>query len=312
MSRCLPIAAVQAEPIPVDRALDVFAASAEGVAADFPQAELLIYPELYLCGLNGRAEERDAHMAEVAEPMDGPRIRRLRQIAGDLGRWLLPGSVYERSAEGDLYNTAVLLSPEGKVAGSYRKIFPWRPYEVCRPGDRFVTVDIPERGRIGLSICYDTWFPEVARQLAWMGAEVILVPTLTPTSDRPQELVLTQANAIANQVYVVSVNGAAPYGTGRSLIVDPEGLVRHQAGEGATVISDVLDLDAVSRVRRFGTAGLNRLWQQFGDGDQAVELPLYHGRIDPCGWSPNRFDDRLGNADQTGLTLRKQDEAQRR
>jgi predicted amidohydrolase len=91
MSRCLPIAAVQAEPIPVDRALDVFAASAEGVAADFPQAELLIYPELYLCGLNGRAEERDAHMAEVAEPMDGPRIRRLRQIAGDLGRWLVPG-----------------------------------------------------------------------------------------------------------------------------------------------------------------------------------------------------------------------------
>jgi predicted amidohydrolase len=284
MSRCLPIAAVQAEPVPVEDAIDVFAAHAAGVAADFPQAELLIYPELYLCGLNGRAEERDAHMADVAEPLGGPRVRRLAEIAGDLGRWLLPGSVYERSAEG-IYNTTVLLSPDGTVAASYRKIFPWRPYEVCRPGDRFVTVDIPQRGRIGLSICYDSWFPEVARHLAWMGAEVILVPTLTATSDRPQELVLTQANAIANQVFVVSVNGAAPYATGRSLIVDPEGLIRHQAGEGATIISDVLDLDAVSRVRHYGTAGLNRLWQQFGDDDFPLQLPLYGGRINPRSWA---------------------------
>ena len=129
MTRCLPIAVVQAEPVPVEDALDVFAHHVAGVAADFPQAELLIYPELYLCGLNGRAEERDAHMAEVAEPLDGPRLRRLREIAGDLGRWILPGSVYERPVEGDVYNTTVLLSPQGEITASYRKMFPWRPYE---------------------------------------------------------------------------------------------------------------------------------------------------------------------------------------
>jgi predicted amidohydrolase len=156
-----------------------------------------------------------------------------------LGRWLLPGTLYVRSAEGDIYNTTMLLSPDGNVPASYRKMFPWRPYAVCRPGDRFVTVDIPERGRIGLSICYDTWFPEVARHLAWMAAEVIVTLTLTPTSDRPQELVLTDATAIVNQVYTVSVNGAAPHWTGRSMIVDPDGIVRYQAGERATVISDV-------------------------------------------------------------------------
>jgi predicted amidohydrolase len=283
MARDLPIAAVQAEPVPVAGAVEHFAAHVAGVAADFPQAELLIYPELYLCGLNGRAEERDAHMAEVAEPLDGPRMRRLREIAADVGRWLVPGSVYERSGDA-VYNTTVLLSPQGELTASYRKIFPWRPYEVCRPGDRFVTADLPGRGRVGLSICYDTWFPEVARHLAWMGAEVILAPTLTPTSDRPQELVLTRANAIANQVYVVSVNGAGPYATGRSVVVDPEGLVRHEAGAGPTVITDVLDLDAVTRVRRYGTAGLNRVWDQFGDGDATLELPLYGGRIDPGRW----------------------------
>jgi hypothetical protein len=69
---------------------------------------------------------------------------------------------------------------------------------------------LPGFGRVGLSICYESWFPELARHLAWRGAEVILNPTLTPTADRPQELVLARAQAIVNQVYVVGVHGAAP------------------------------------------------------------------------------------------------------
>jgi predicted amidohydrolase len=285
MSRHLSIAAVQVEPVPVESAIEVFTEHIEGVAADFPRAELLVYPELYLCGLQGRAEERDAHMAAVAEPLDGPRVRALCRAAASVRRWVVPGSVYERSDAGHVHNTTMLISPDGEVVASYRKVFPWRPYEMCRPGGRFVTATIPGRGRIGLSICYDTWFPEAARHLAWMGAEVIIVPTLTPTSDRPQELVLTRANAIANQVFVVSVNGAAPYGTGHSVVVDPEGLVRHEAGETPTVVTDVLDLDAVSRVRRYGTAGLNRLWGQFDASDNPLPLPLYAGRIDPRTWS---------------------------
>jgi len=164
-------------------------------------------------------------------------------------------------------------------------MFPWRPYEPCRPGDRFVVADIPGVGRVGLSICYDSWFPEVARHLAWMGAEVILSPTLTTTIDRAQELVLARAQAITNQVYFISVNGAAPGGYGQSIVVDPEGNVRAQAGEGATVITDVIDLEHVSTVRRYGTAGVNRMWQQFTSEDSAIELPLYDGRIDPGTWA---------------------------
>ena len=87
-------------------------------------------------------------------------------------------------------------------------MFPWQPHEDCAPGDRFVTFDIPDVGRLGLAICYDGNFPEAFRQLAWMGAEVVLQPTLTTTSDRPAELVLARANAIANQLYVVNVNAA--------------------------------------------------------------------------------------------------------
>ncbi|MFD0474100.1 carbon-nitrogen hydrolase family protein [Nonomuraea thailandensis] len=192
----------------------------------------------------------------------------------------------ERGADGALYNTALILSPEGRLAASYRKVFPWRPYEPYRPGDRFVVADLPGFGRVGLAICYDAWFPEVARHLAWMGAEVIVNPVMTTTADREQELVLARANAIVNQVFVVGVNTAAPTGTGRSLVVDPEGRVRVTAGEAATVLTDVPDLDDVTRVRRHGTAGLNRVWSQFTDADQPLELPLYQGRIDPGRWSP--------------------------
>lgn len=291
MSRCLPIAVVQAEQLPTEGALEAFAKHVEGIVADFPEAELLAYPELFLCGLDGRADELSRQITDIAEPLTGPRMRALAEIAGDLRRWIIPGTIYERSDEGHIYNTTAALSPDGKLVASYRKIFPWRPFENCRPGNQFVTFDIADRGRIGLSICYDTWFPEVSRHLAWMGAEVIVAPTMTRTSDRPQELVLTQANAIANQVFAVSVNGAAPHATGRSLVVGPEGHIRHQAGENATVISDVLDLDEVTRVRRYGTVGLTRVWDQFAVGDSPLPLPLYAGHIDPATWS-RRDQDR--------------------
>src|SRR4029078_12155303 len=94
------------------------------------------------------------------------------------------------------------------------------------------TFDIPAVGRIGLSICYDGSFPETCRQLAWMGAECVLQRSLTTTSDRDMEIVMARANAIFNQLFVVSLNAGAPAGLGRSVIVDPEGLVRLQRGDG--------------------------------------------------------------------------------
>ena len=143
--------------------------------------------------------------------------------------------------------------------------------------------DIDGVGRAGLAICYDGFFPEVFRQLAWMGAEVVFQPTLTTTSDRGAELVTARANAIVNQLYVVNVNAAAPAGLGRSLIVDPEGMVKVEAGSSDELLTDVLDLDAVTRVREFGTAAVSRMWQQIDSGAASeVELPMYEGgRIRP-------------------------------
>jgi predicted amidohydrolase len=140
---------------------------------------------------------------------------------------------------------------------------------------------------VGLNICYDAWFPEAARQLAWMGADVILNVVKTTTPDRALELVLARANAIVNQVFVVSVNCGGPVGEGRSIIVDPEGTVIAEAPDADPILLAAdLDLGAVDRVRAVGTAGVTRMWSQFQPGEPDIKLPVYGGRINPATWQP--------------------------
>lgn len=287
MSRYLPVALAQKPPLPASTPISEFAADVEGILHRFPQTVVVAYPELHLCGVNETLADKNAQLSEAAEPLHGARTKLLAELAADLNIWLLPGSVCERSEDRSLFNTALAFSPQGELVAWYRKVFPWRPYEPYAPGDKFVVFDAPGIGRLGFSICYDTWFPEVARHLAWMGAEVIVNPVQTTTSDRAQEVVLTRANAIVNQVFVVSINAAGDVGTGHSLIADPEGRILVEApGSGSTVLTDVLDLDAVTRTRELGTAGLNRMWDQFTAADAPIELPLYQGRIDPTRWTP--------------------------
>ena len=262
--RLLSIAGVQTSPVFGDpeATLHRMAERVARVRAVVPRVQLVMFPELYLPALPPLLEPHGESPAELAVDVPGPLTERLGEIARDNGVWLVPGSVYERGEGDGIHNTCLVLSPEGELAASYRKVFPWQPHESSAPGDRFTTFDVPDVGRIGLSICYDGSFPETCRQLAWMGAEVVLQPTLTTTSDRNQELVMARANAIFNQLYVVSLNAGSPAALGRSLIVDPEGLVRLEAGGGEELLTDVLDLDAVTRVREHGTAGVSRIWDQ--------------------------------------------------
>ena len=160
----------------------------------------------------------------------------------------------------------------------YRKIFPWRPWEKLAAGNEVVAFDMPGVGRIGLMICYDGWFPEIPRNLAWMGAEVILHPSATTTNDRHQEVILARATAIVNQVYMVNVNAAGTPGLGMSIAADPEGRVVYQAGEGIEFMPLVLNLDNVALVREHGSVGLgSRPIAQFEDEAAGVHWPMYEG-----------------------------------
>lgn len=291
MSRPLPIALVQAPPRPAGDA--GFAGEVEDVLHRFPDTRLAAFPELHLCGVDGEGDERTEQLRAAAQPLAGKRTKELGELAGDLGIWLAPGTVCEEGDHGELFNTALVFSPRGELAGWYRKVFPWRPHEPYNPGDRFVVADLADAGRVGFSICYDAWFPEVTRHLAWMGAELVLNPVQTTTPDRAHEVVLARANAIVNQVFVASVNTAGPFGMGDSLLVGPEGdVLGALPGNDHGVLAHTIDLDEVARVRRDGTAGTNRMWAQFTPADAPLHLPLYQGRIDPDRWRPREGDDR--------------------
>jgi len=290
------VAAVQAAPLPVtglpvfgsNETLGAFAIDVERVRSQVDGPVLVVYPEFHLFGTDGNSTHDASNMMRAAaEPLESELVRALADIAREAQVWLIPGSVCELGSAREVYNTALVLSPDGVLAGSYRKLFPWRPYEWSTPGNRLVTVDLPDIGRLGLSICYDAWFPEVSRHLAWMGADVIVNVAKTTTPDRTQEIVLARANAIVNQVFTVNVNTAGPHGRGRSIITDPEGAVLEESTDASTcVLFHEINLERVAEVRRVGTAGTNRMWEQFQPNDAPVEMPLYSGRIEPHRWAP--------------------------
>ncbi len=279
--RPLSIAALQTAPVSrdPDATLGLLADRVRAIRAAVPHVQLVMLPELHLSAPPPILEDHSGYAANAAVEIPGPLTGALGEIAAASEVWLVPGSVYERAADGRIHNTALVFAPDGELVARYRKVFPWQPHESCAPGDEFVTFEIPDVGRVGLAICYDGSFPETFRQLAWMGAEVVLQANLTTTSDREQELVMARSNAIFNQLYVVSLNASAPPGVGRSVIVDPEGLVRVAGGSGEELITDVLDLEAVERVRRIGTAGVSRMWDQIVREGPGIELPMYGGRV---------------------------------
>ena len=271
MSRILTVVAAQVRPVPFDPAatLQKFEDEVHMLRGGFPDADLYIFPELYLTGEHPFVRA-PAGFDENAQPIPGPLTRAIGRIAKRAGRWIVAGSIVEQVGD-SRYNTAVVFGPSGRLVARYRKIFTWRPFEPYAVGTEAPPVfSIPNVGKVGLMICYDGWFPEMARGLALRGAEVIAHPTLTSTPDREEELVMARANAIANQCYVINPNAVVTVGGGRSIGVDPEGRVLFEAGSGEEFIPEVLDLERVQTVRERGTRGLNKLLHHVRDAPRAA------------------------------------------
>jgi predicted amidohydrolase len=190
------------------------------------------------------------------------------------GVWLIPGTVFERGADGNLYNTASVIDPSGTVVKRYRKMFPFRPYEHdVTSGQEFCVFDVPDVGRFGLSICYDMWLPETTRTLTAMGAEVLLHPVLTGTIDRDVELAIARATAAQFQCYVFDINGLDAGGIGRSCVVDPSGTMLAQAGGSSETLPLEVDLGRVRRQREAGVNGLGQPLKSFRDRE--IDFAVY-------------------------------------
>ncbi|UTW54732.1 carbon-nitrogen hydrolase family protein [Kordiimonas sp. SCSIO 12610] len=200
-------------------------------------------------------------------------IQRFQDLAARLNVWLIPGSMFEHRETG-IYNTSVVIDPLGNIVGKYDKMFPFMPYETgVTGGDQFLVFDVPEIGRFGLSICYDIWFPETTRTLAAMGAEVLIHPVLTGTTDRDVELAIARATAAQFQCYVVDINGIGAGGIGRSCIVGPGGDMVYEARGNEEIIPIEIDLDLVRRQRAQGQNGLGQVLKSFRDRN--VDFKVY-------------------------------------
>ncbi len=222
-------------------------------------AQVVALPEKW--NVLGTAEQ----MGAAAEPLDGPAISWARATAGELGIDLIAGSIVERAQDQPkLSNTSVHVGPDGEVKAVYRKLHMF-DVEVDgvvyaesaneHPGDEIVSSELADGTRLGMSICYDLRFPELYRLLAVQGALVVMVPsafTLATTRDHWE--VLLRARAIENQCFVVAPNqiGSHPPGNrsgGRSMIVDPWGLMLATApDEEAAIVAD-LDLENLDHIR---------------------------------------------------------------
>ena len=190
----------------------------------------------------------------------------MADLARSCGVFICMGSIIE-AIPGDPqgYNTSCLIDPAGQIIARYRKIHLFdidlpgrvtvRESDDRRPGADVVTVPTPF-GTVGMSICYDLRFPELYRQLAAAGAELLVIPAAFtfPTGAAHWE-VLCRARAIENQCWVIAANqsGTSPHGFadyGHSLIVDPWGTVVAQAGDGPGVIVATIDRKRTAQVRR--------------------------------------------------------------
>lgn len=241
----------------------------DAVKKRFPWVQMVVLPELACFGANSK----------LAVQMPGEVENCFCESAKKNNIWLIPGSIYQREDD-CIYNTAPVINPQGEVIARYRKQYPFLPYEKhVDPSENFVVFEVPGVGKIGLVICYDIWFPEIIRQLTWMGAEAIIAPTLTNTVDRDVELAIAQAHAATNQVYFFALNCAGQLGYGESIVVGPEGNIIHKAPTTRNIIAVDLDFEHVKRVRERGLHGLGQPLKSFRDA--AIHYPVYQQGAGP-------------------------------
>ena len=234
-------------------------------------ASLAVFPEATMVrfGSNLRA---------AAEPLDGAFCSGLSAACASTGVAAVAG-VFEPAPDGRVYNTAVAYSGTGELAASYRKLHLFdalgqRESDLVAPGSSpviAVLAGVP----IGLQICYDIRFPELSRALAVGGAPLLVVSAAWQAGLYKEEhwVTLLRARAIENTVWIAAAGQVpdpdspptrAPTGVGRSMLIDPMGVVRADLGPSAGVVVAKADLALVDSVRSTLPSLANRREDVFG------------------------------------------------
>lgn len=247
-------------------------------------AKIILVQELfsghYFC-----QEQNAAHFARAHTVDDDPAVKVLSALAGELGV-AIPISFFEKAGQ-VFYNTVAMADSDGSILGRYRKSHipdgpGYNEKYYFRSGDTGFRVWDTAHGRVGVGICWDQWFPESARAMALLGAEVILYPTAIgsepgqPDFDSSRHWQRTQqghaaANmtpvAAANRIGSETVGGKVQSYYGSSFIAGPDGaMVAEAAREGEAVLTASFDRDVLARDRA--------TWGLFRDRRPDIYSPL--------------------------------------
>lgn len=221
-------------------------------------AQIICLPEVFNTGYFCHNNHQDKSFFALAEPLDGPTIQTLASKARE-HHAIIIAPIYEKAGPGVYYNTAVVINEEGSVIGVFRKVhvpwsyFGWEKF-YFRPGNNYPVFDT-KYGKFGIMICYDRFFPEVARSLAIGGAEIIFVPAGAPKSLNDMWEYILRARAHENEVFVLAVDGIGKVCpehyelNGQSLLVDPQGNVMVKAGLEEEVIVETINLGMIDEAR---------------------------------------------------------------
>jgi predicted amidohydrolase len=192
--------------------------------------DLVLLPELWPCGYDPATLASDA--ATAAESLDGPRGRALSNAAATHGIWLFAGSVPELD-KGDLFNTAVVYGPDGRLAASHRKVYLYTPLgedKVFTAGTEPTVLQVESLGTIGLSTCFDGDHPAYARQLHDRGARIVVEPCAYEVAAETWWDTLYPANALANGQWWLMSNQCGGELLGKSKVIAPDGSTVAEAG----------------------------------------------------------------------------------
>lgn len=240
-------------------------------------AKIICTPEGHLDGypignIKGKvSQDFKDRLKKISETDERFYLRASCSLARELSVYLIIG--FSETSNETLYNSVAFIGPNGIIRGTYRKIHIPRREEpesqVYTSGEKFLVFKT-EFGNVGIMICYDRQFPESARTLTLMGADIILNPSATTAFDcldgakRSRDLLpshhwneaMMRTRAYENQVYVVCVNLAAPRLVGQSLFIDPLGRVCLRASKDEQVYVEQVDVDFLNEVRSKRGPGL--------------------------------------------------------
>lgn len=263
MSRTLRVAALQTAFVKNDPAANIARVEELVRHAAKQGGEIILPPELFSDHYFCKTQD-ERHFASAYPSSAHPTVTAMQTLAAELGV-VIPVSIFEKDGP-EYFNSVVMVDADGAMLGTYRKShIPDGPgYQekfYFRPGDTGFRVWDTQKGRVGVGICWDQWFPEAARAMALMGADVLLYPTAIGAEPQDPSLDTAarwrramQGHAVSNVIPVMAANRVGEedeqvfYGT--SFIADETGeIVADLNREETGIITAEFDLERIDRER---------------------------------------------------------------